>query len=198
MAKKQTRRTVSMSRATHDALTEYARQSLIPAAALVEYALRVLLSEPLDTAKFQAWFGARALDIAERKLAGQHASGLDKYRQRTAERAPRIAELEARRAERKARQERAAHRAQIRAATGAKRLCAHCDGPHLKATCPLQPHTPRETGSKSEIAAKMACAGGLKLREAAERYGVSKQSVQQAVVRMFGSGVRGLGAEVAP
>ena len=201
MARKQTRRTVSLGVGYYTRLVDYARENNASAAQVTEYALDARFGTPLDQDAFRLWRADRARQAVLQGIEsasttaepsaistpylgvlGERARRLEERARRKQERQ---AELEAARSERAARKERRLKRQQIRLETGRTRLCNHCDGAHDTRFCPNKPYVPIETGSRGEQAAKAAHDEGLTFLEAAERFGVTRQCAQQTFARLY-------------
>jgi hypothetical protein len=200
VAKKQTRRTVSLGVGYYTRLVDYARANNASAAQVTEYALDARFATPLDQDAFRLWRADRARQaalqgidtasaMAEPSVPAPYLGVLGERVRRREDRLKRKqerqAELEAARAERLVRKERRLKRAQTRLETGRTRLCNHCDGPHMTRFCPDKPYVPLETGSRGERAAKAAHDEGSTFLEAAERFGVTRQCVQQTFARLY-------------
>lgn len=192
MAKKQTRRTVSLGIGHYTRLTEYAKANGASAAQVAEFAIDAQLRAPLDQDVFRIWQGERWQQAAEQgvaTVARKPARAMDAYQERIRQgerqAALRALEISEREARVTARKEREARREAIRAETGRTRLCNVCDGPHTTRFCPTKPYAPAETGSRSERAARLCQEQHLTLREAAQRVGITHQAVSYAWHRLF-------------
>lgn len=182
MAKKQTRRTVSLGRDYHTRLLDYAKTNAASAAQVTEYALDRQFAAPLDQDAFRLWRGDRAKRSAIQGMATNVAA--DPARRDPVGLAARA--REERRAERLARKERRLRRAAIRAEFGRRvKLCENCDGHHATRFCSDRPCVPIETGSRGELAARVVKAEGITMSEAGKRFGISPQAVSQTWKRLF-------------
>lgn len=199
MAKRQTRRTISLSRGLMDSLKVYAEGADVAVSAYAEFILEHAVASPLDTTAFNAWHAAR-----EGRLEVVRMGGLEAYRLRHAkseesaaefrrlreDRLRVLAEATARRvARREARaelQRAEAERRRLRKESQRGYLCRQCDRPgHNRSTCPELYPTPKETGSPSEMAAKHRAKHGGTLAEVAQAFGVSRQAISQQWARLY-------------
>lgn len=74
MAKKQTRRTISVSRQLLERLRTYAETHGVAVAALAEFVLEQQLGKRLDGPAFDRWFAARAARLSALQRAAGEAS----------------------------------------------------------------------------------------------------------------------------